>query len=193
MATSHDIIRLVNPAKFLLRLPTRLHRELGARAERLGLSLNEYCVRRLAGPEPIGATHPGAGAVRARARAVVGRHLRGLVLLGSWARGQARNASDVDVLVVVGPELALTRALYRTWDAEPLSWDGRTVDAHFVQLPEDPGRAGAVWCEAAVDGVVVDDPDGRIEATLRAVRRAIADGRLVRRHVHGQPYWTVAA
>lgn len=131
--------------------------------------------------------------VSALAQVVAGAQLIGLVMHGSWARGEMRAASDVDVLVVVEADLALTRALYRQWDEVSLSWQGRAVDAHFLHLPANPDRAGGVWCEAAVDGIVLSDRDGRIEETLRRIRRAVADGRLVRKHAHGQPYWTVAA
>ncbi|MGE0359906.1 MAG: nucleotidyltransferase domain-containing protein [Vicinamibacterales bacterium] len=179
--------------RFLLRLPPTLHDHLVARADALGLSLNEYCVRKLGGPEAVGLAEPAALAIRAQAERVVGARLVGLVVHGSFARGEAGTASDVDVLVVVEPSQALTRALYRTWDDEPLSWAGRPVDAHFVHLPAEPDRAGGVWCEAAVDGVVLHDPEGRVEPVLRRIRRAIADRRLVRKRVHGQPYWTEAA
>jgi HicB family len=40
----------VKAARFLLRLPPALHRTLRARASAHDLSLNEYCVRKLAGP-----------------------------------------------------------------------------------------------------------------------------------------------
>jgi len=179
--------------RFLLRLPATLHRRLTARAGQLGLSLNEYCVRKLGGPEAVGLAEPAALAIRARAEAVVGAQLVGIVIHGSFARGEAGTASDVDVLVVVEPSQALTRALYRTWDGDALSWAGRPVDAHFVHLPADPARAGGVWCEAAVDGIVLHDPEGRVEPVLRRIRRAIADRRLVRKRAHGQPYWTEAA
>lgn len=179
--------------RFLLRLPQPLHRHLTTRAAALDLSLNEYCVRKLGGPESAALRHPAVLDVRAHAEAVAGARLVGLIVHGSWARGEARTTSDVDVLVVVERQLALTRSLYRAWDRAPIACDGRPVDAHFVHLPEDPDRAGGVWCEAAIDGVVVSDVDGRIEQALGRLRRAIADGRLVRKHVHGQPYWTVAA
>jgi predicted nucleotidyltransferase len=179
--------------RFVLRLPPWLHRHVVTRATAAGLSLNEYCVRRLAGPESRTVRYSGALDVRARAAAVAGERVVGIIVHGSWARGEALTTSDVDVLVVVERQLALTRALYRTWDREPVEWDGRAVDAHFVHLPEHPHRAGGVWCEAAIDGEVIADLDGRIEETLGAIRRAIAEGHLVRKQIHGQPYWTVAA
>jgi hypothetical protein len=46
---------------------------------------------------------------------------------------------------------------------------------------------GIVGCEAAVDGLVWYDRDGRLAARLAEVRRALADGRVVRAFVHGQP------
>jgi hypothetical protein len=50
-----------------------------------------------------------------------------------------------------------------------------------------------MWCEAAVDGLVWYDRDGSIERRLGEVRRAIADGKVVRARVHGQSYWKGAA
>jgi hypothetical protein len=96
------------------------------------------------------------------------------------------------VLVVVERRLALTRALYRAWGRAPLEWAGRPVDAHFVHLPEDASGAGGVWCEAAIEGIVISDTDSRVEQALVGIRQAIAEGRLVRKQMHGQPYWTAA-
>lgn len=188
-----DTITGVTAARFLLRLPPVLHRALTTRAAALDLSLNEYCVRKLAGPESALIHTAAALDVRARAAAVAGARLLGIIVHGSWARAEAGQSSDVDVLVVVDRQLALTRALYRTWDDTPLSWEGRAVDAHFLHLPPAPERAGGVWCEAAIDGIVLGDRDGRVDETLRRIRRAVADGRLVRKYAHGQPYWMVAA
>ncbi len=183
----------MSTGRFLLRLPATLHRRLTARAGQLGLSLNEFCVRKLGGPEAVGLADPAALAIREQAETVAGARLVGIVVHGSWARGEAGKTSDVDVLVIVESSLPLTRALYRTWDGEALTWGGRPVDAHFLHLPAEPERAGGVWCEAAVDGIVLHDPEGRVEPVLRRIRRAIADRRLVRKRTHGQPYWTAAA
>jgi predicted nucleotidyltransferase len=170
-----------------------VHRQLTARAAACKLSLNEYCVRKLAGPESMVLADPTVLAIRARADAIAGARLLGIIVHGSWVRGEARATSDVDVLLVVSRAVALTRDLYRAWDEAPMAWGGRAVDAHFIHLPDETDRAGGVWCEAAVEGVLVHDRDGRVDQTLRRIRRLIADGRLVRKHAHGQPYWTVAA
>lgn len=186
--------RRVTPAvRFLLRLPAALHASLAAGAARRELSLNEYIGRRLAGVETHPAVEAVAAVVLARAREVVGDALVGALLHGSWARGEARTDSDIDALIVVDQSLPLTRHLYRTWDERPLSIEDRAVDVHFVHLPVTIARAGGVWCEAAIEGRLIADRAGQVEDTMIELRRAIADGRMVRKHAHGQPYWTVAA
>jgi hypothetical protein len=177
--------------KFVLRIEPGLHAALRAAAEVAGLSLNEYCARKLASPG-AGPGAPGEGVV-GRAAAVVGGGLRGVVVFGSWARGEAVEGSDLDVLVVVDGQVELRRALYHEWDAAPLWWEGHRVEAHFVHLPEAGRRLTALWAEAAVDGVVLYDPVLEVSRRLATFRDRIASGELVRRRVHGQPYWVEAA
>lgn len=180
-------------ARVLLRLPADLHKTLVRAAAEAGLSVNEFCVRRLRAPSDATALSAARLQLVARAREVFGDHLVGAIVLGSWARGDAATTSDVDVLIVLDAKRALTRDLYRVWDAEPQTVDGRAVDAHFAHLPPTGAAPTAVWCEAAIDGIVWYDRDGAIEARLGDVRRAIADGRVVRAFAHGQPYWKGAA
>lgn len=176
-------------ARVLLRLPGDLHRTLAKAAADAGLSFNEFCVRRLRAPSDA----PGMSVVRSlvvtHARAVCGDRLAGVLVLGSWARGEAAATSDIDVLLVIDATTALTRDLYRAWDAGTIAFEGRAIDAHFTH----PSAAGAVptalWCEAAVDGIVWYDRDGALTHRLGEVRRAIAEGRVVRAFAHGQPYW----
>ena len=177
--------------RFLLRLPPDLHARLREEAHAAALSLNEYCTRKLAAPWPA-VSGPAAG-VLVRASRVVGPALVGAVAFGSWVRGEAMTGSDVDVLIVVEPGSPITRALYRQWDAEPLTWDGRPLDAHFVPLPATADRVSGLWAEAAVEGVVLNERDFRITAYLAGVRRRIAAGEMVRAVVHGQPYWREVA
>lgn len=174
----------------MLRLPPGLHEALRAEAAQAGLSLNEYCVRVLAapGPDPTGP----AAAVAARAADTFGSDLIGVILYGSWARGEATAASDIDVLVVLEPSRAITRALYRDWDQVAMAHLGHPIEVHFVALQED-GHIGGVWLEAALDGVVVLDTQGRVAQRLGTLRRAMATGAVTLRHAHGQPYWTGAA
>lgn len=175
--------------RFILRMPPALHAALHDAARASGLSLNAFCVRQL---EAFGvgvASNEDATALVSRARAVVGEALSAVVLHGSWVRGEATAGSDVDALIVVNSRLKLSRELYRAWDAQPISWRGHRVDPHFVHLPPD-GRFSGLWAEQAIDGIVLFENDWKVSAHLARIRRAIAAGRLVRRFVHGQPYWT---
>lgn len=174
--------------RFVLRLPPALHAALRNAADRAGLSLNEYCVRSLAapGPDPTG---PGA-AVAARAAEAFGPDLVGVVLYGSWLRGEATPASDIDVLVVLESTRAVTRATYHEWDHDPLEHEDHLVEVHFISLPAAESEPGTVWLEVALDGVVMFDRDQRITRYLSRLRRGIAAGTLTRRRAHGQPYWT---
>lgn len=173
--------------RFLLRLDPALHARLRAAAARADLSLNEYCARRLAEPCTVGAEP--ATAVLTHAARVLGDALVGLVAYGSFVRDEAMTGSDVDVLAVVEPGTRVTRALYRAWDAEPLSWEGRRLDVHIVTLPAPGDSVSGLWAEVAIDGVVVSDRDYRIGRYLAAVRRRIAAGEVERGSAHGQPYW----
>jgi len=177
--------------RFVLRIDSDLHAALRAAAGTVGISLNEYCARKLASPASVSA---GAGfeAVN-RAAMVVGDALLGVVVFGSWARREMGEKSDVDLLVIVERGREIDRGLYRTWDEAPLLWNGHLVEPHFVHLPEPGSRLSGLWAEVAVDGVVLFDPDMRVSKRLVAVRREIASGRIYRRRSHGQSYWVGVA
>ena len=176
--------------RFVLRTPPALHGALRRASRRAGLSLNEYCLRRLAAPAVERASLAPAG-IASWAIDAFGDALRGVVVYGSWARGEATSESDVDVLVVLDASAALTRDSYRRCDAAPRAWDGHPVQVQIVRLPE-AGRpaGGGLWPEIALDGIVMFERGFLLSRTLVGIRRAIADGRLIRRTAHGQPYWT---
>jgi hypothetical protein len=178
--------------RFLLRIDPGLHAALRLAAREAGLSLNDYCIRKLAGPG-VDPHAPQAPALVARATALHGDSLLGVVLYGSWARGETTDASDVDALVVLDEGIPITRALYRRWDETPCTWSNRTVDPHFVHLPTTAAQTGGLWGEVAIDGIVLFERGLRISRYLGHVRREILSGRLVRRIAHGQPYWAEAS
>jgi len=175
--------------RFVLRLPPFLHAVLTDSARAAGLSLNEYCVRQLSAAG--GLAHPDAAALLACSRRVAGDALLAVAVYGSWTRGEASAGSDVDVLIVVDRRLALSPDLYRHWDDDPARWGGRVVDPHFVHPPAEGSWSG-LWAEVALDGRPLLDRDGWLTRHLAAIRRDIADGRLVRGYRHGQPYWKEA-
>jgi hypothetical protein len=179
--------------RFVLRLDPGLHAALRRAARDAGVSLNDYCVRKLAAPSGNPTAFADATAVVERAAALLGEDLVAVLAYGSWARGEALSTSDVDVLVIVEPTARITRELYRRWDATPLTWDGRPVEPHFVRLREPGDPATGLWAEAAVDGIVLFERGTAVSARLAQLRRDVASGRLVRRLVHGQPYWSEVA
>jgi hypothetical protein len=179
--------------RFVLRLDPGLHAVLRRAAHEAGMSLNDYCARKLAAPAGNPTAFAGATAVVERAAALFGDHLLAVVAYGSWARGEALSTSDVDVLVVVESDAPITRALYRRWDEAPLTWDGRPVEPHFVHLREREQQTTGLWAEAAIDGIVLFERGMQVSARLAQARRDVLSGRLVRRVVHGQPYWAEVA
>lgn len=176
--------------RFLLRIAPELHETLRASAEAEGLSLNAFCARRLAAPEP-GVGGPAATALH-RAVEVLGRSPLGIVAFGSWARGEEAEDSDVDLLVIVDPDVPIDRDLYRRWDAEPPRWESRRLEVHFAHPPGPESAISSLWAEMALDGIVLFDRALAVSRLLGGLRRRISDGELERRRVHGQPYWVGA-
>jgi predicted nucleotidyltransferase len=117
---------------------------------------------------------------------ILAESLLGVVLFGSTARGEDHLASDVDLLIVVASALPLTRRLYALWDKH---LSGELYSPHFVHLPEDIASAGSIWFETAVDGVILYEVDRQISRFLSRIRRAIADGEVLRKIADGHPYW----
>ncbi len=179
--------------RFLLRIPPGLHAALRRAALEAGVSLNDYCVQKLSAPFGNLSAIEGAAQATQRAAALFGDRLVGIVAFGSWARSQAAARSDVDLLVVLEPSVSLTRNLYRTWDEQPISWEDRPVEPHFVHLPEEGRFIAGVWAEVAVDGIVLFERGLSVSLRLAKVRRDIAEGRIVRKFSHGQPYWAEVA
>ena len=179
--------------RFLLRIPPGLHAALKRAASEAGVSLNDYCVRKLTAPVGDLSSLEGASLAVLRAASLVKEKLIGIAAFGSWARQQAATGSDVDLLIVVDDSVALTRELYRSWDEEPVSWEGREVEPHFVHLPEEGRVTAGLWAEVALDGIVLFERGLAISMRLTNVRRDIVAGRIVRKVSHGQPYWAEVA
>lgn len=173
--------------KFVLRLDPQLHADLRREATHHGMSLNEHCAQVMTMHRAAG--DAAAAAVIRAVRRQAGAALVGVVVYGSWARGDVADSSDVDLLVVLEPALPITRELYRLWDEQPLTWDGRGVDVHLVHLPEAGAEISGTWAEAATDGIVLFERGLDLSRRLSGIRRRIATGEIVRHVAHGQPYW----
>lgn len=191
MSIMTDTIGVDRPGsgRFLLRISPGLHAVLRSAAAGAGVSLNEHCARKLAAP---GTPEGPVFEIVQRATAQFGVGLMGIVAFGSWARGEASDQSDVDLLLVVGPEVAIVRRLYRPWDEAPLVWEGRPVEVHIVHLPELADPPLGLWSEAALEGVVLFERGLELSRRLVGLRRRIAAGDVSRRYANGVPYWVSA-
>jgi hypothetical protein len=174
--------------RFVLRIDPGLHARLRRAAREAGLSLNDYCARRLEEP-PAKALPDALGLAVRRAVELFGEDLVGVAAFGSWTRGELRSGSDVDLLAVLEPRVRIDRRLYRRWDEQPIEWGGRVVECHFAHLPAPDAAPSGIWAEVAIDGIVLFERALRLSAQLVRVRHEIVSGRLVRKVAHGQPYW----
>lgn len=175
--------------RFVLRLDPELHARLRRAASEQGLSLNELCARRLAATPAVDGVPAELLTAVERAERTFGEELVAVAVYGSFARGELADGSDVDLLIVLEQRVELSRGLYRAWDEEPLTCQGRPVEVHFVHLPPPGELPGGVWPELALDGLVLLDRGLCLSTVLARTRHAIAEGRLARRVAHGQPYW----
>lgn len=177
--------------KFVIRMPPSLHATLRRESARRGMSLNKLCVDSIRSSIErrggVPASPTGSDAWLAKARRLWGEDLRGVVLFGSVARGEEREGSDVDLLVVIEDRLPVTRSLYTQWDAEGEA--DAVLNPHLVHLPADERAAGSLWLEVALDGIVLYDADGALARFLSRLRRAIASGAFESRVANGHRYW----
>jgi len=175
--------------RLVLRMRPGLHAALRKAADSLGMSLNHCCTRKLAVPTGNLAALSGAAGAIERAAERFGADLAGVVVFGSWARGELTDRSDVDLLVALESRLPVTRPLYRAWDEAPVTRENRPAEPHLVHLPAPGEPVGGVWAEAALEGVVVFETGFRLSTRLALIRRDIISGRMVRGVAHGRPCW----
>ena len=184
--------------RFVLRVAPGLHARLRGRAREKGLSLNRLCERLIeTGLEtsagPMAAPPPGLDPdLLAAVAREWGQDLVGIALFGSAARGEATASSDIDLLIVLATGREISRAHYDRWAAVLRSRGRRgddRVSPQFVALPADASRAGGLWLEAAREAIILLDPSAQIARVLIALRDYLLSGAVVRRSVHGHPYW----
>jgi predicted nucleotidyltransferase len=119
----------------------------------------------------------------------LGDDLVAVVLFGSRARGEADEASDWDLLVIARrlPERTLERHIHMKRTL-PVAWRGRTailaktVDEFESYLP-------SLYLDIALDGVILNDPDGYMAERLNRLKRLLREQRLRRVQVQGDLIW----
>jgi predicted nucleotidyltransferase len=170
-------------------LPQGIHEALRIEASQRGLSLNSICQQALESYVSGGRRKEEDSSIVSEIRELLGDSLKGIVLFGSVARGEARKGSDIDLLIVLDQDRVLSRSLYTSWDER---FGGGKHSPHFVHVPVKATDAGSLWLEASVDGAVYHDRDGEVSRFLGSLRRLIASGGLKRRLAYGHPYWVRA-
>jgi uncharacterized protein len=95
--------------------------------------------------------------IRDRLQAQHGPRLRGVVLYGSEARGQARTDSDIDVLVLLNGPVDYGRDLEANLDAlYPLSVEiGRRISPKPVTVDEYDRAECPLYRQAHLEGIAV--------------------------------------
>jgi hypothetical protein len=173
--------------KLLLRISELRHLMLQSEARDLGISVSELCRCRVESPSAM-ETLPAeiATAIQA-AQAAVASSMLGIVLFGSYARGSHTDASDIDLLIILDPEVKINRTLYRSWQNHAQGVE--RCEPHFVSLPDPEKKLTGLWAEIAIDGQILWERNNQIQYLLVKIRRAIIEGKLVSKKVHGQTYW----
>ena len=119
----------------------------------------------------------------------LGDSLTAVVLFGSRARGEAKEDSDWDLLVIAGrlPEKLFQRHLYLK-KMLPAIWRGQV--AILAKTPEEfEAYLPGLYLDIALDGIILYDPDGYMTERLARLRRLIQVEGLHREQVNGDLVW----
>lgn len=180
--------------KFVLRVPSALHKELSTLAHKEGVSLNSLCLQLIStaihGPEVQSSWKERLDEVITYLQKQYDKDLLGIIAFGSRITGTATETSDLDLLVVLNSNVSIRRGLYRDWDNSNPQIPVCLLDPHFTHLPSDILNAGAVWLEAATTGEIIYDPHHKIQTVLSCLKQPIESGKIRRGWSHGHPYWT---
>jgi predicted nucleotidyltransferase len=168
--------------KFVLRLTPQLHQRLKSEAEEHCMSLNAWVLHRL--------THSPVSneLLWNRIQNIYSNSVLALVQFGSTVRGEARESSDIDLLIVLEPEITIDRKLYRIWD------EGIAPDFDLPYSPQfshlaSPESPSSLWLEVALEGEILFAKNATVQSMLSRIRERIASGEFVRKMSYGQPYW----
>jgi len=143
-------------------------------------------------PEPVRATIVTAAEAWST---LLGPRLVSLVLFGSAARGEARDLSDIDVLVVAeGFPRSLSdrrRSLLAEWSRVRTEKGLPAVEWNLVtKTPEEAAVHSPLYLDIVEDGILLADREGFLRAVLDAMRARMRE--LGSRRVHledGSWYW----
>ena len=177
----------MSASQLLLRIDSELHAILRKDARKMKVSLNQLCSERLLFPHVLNSLPNELQEGVLAGQKAAGANLVGMVLFGSWARGQQSDQSDIDLLIVLEADTKINRVRYTKWQEHEENI-GR-CEPHFVSLPKSLDHISGLWAEIATDGIVLMDAQLKIQRFLSQVRRAVSEGKLLAKKVHGHTYW----
>lgn len=122
-------------------------------------------------------------------RGGMGQNLIALVLFGSRARGEHRNASDWDIFVLA--RSLPVSPLKRHAQLRSLCKEGPEGGVSFLAKTQSEFEEGfpSFYLDLGLDGVVLYDTDGYMEAKLRRIREIIQESGLRRERIPGGFFW----
>ncbi len=174
-----------------LRIEPELGSALRTQAEQGECSLNEWCSEILRRSVNRGGfefyeddtlVH-----VKNSAKNIFSDSLKSIILFGSYARGDHTSESDIDILLVLDKKVKITRKLYSQFD-EVSSFSDK-VSIHFVTVPDIADSLSGLWCEIALEGIVLFDRDLYVSRLLIVLRKRIMEGEYESKFSHGHRYW----
>lgn len=120
---------------------------------------------------------------------LMGPDLIAIVLYGSWARGESRPGSDVDLLVIA-------RNLPHD-HFERVTYVHQMVVGHFRRrisvLAKEPaefeGYFPALYLDIGLDGIILYDSEGYMAGKLARIREIIEEAGLYRVRYDGELMW----
>lgn len=176
--------------KFVLRLPSQLHKTLAAKARKKGVSLNAVCISILSGEKTEGSIISKAfREVFSGIKKRFGGHLLGVAAFGSQVSGEATEASDIDFLIILDKTVEITRSLYSWWD-EDIKFSGEAaLNPHFAGFPDNLEEVGGIWLEVALHHVILYQHGKKVERLFRNLSDLIDKGAARRLVSNGHPYW----
>ena len=122
-------------------------------------------------------------------REALGPDLVAVALFGSWARGDAEEGSDIDMLLIANglPERLWQRQMCLR---EPLSQRGTRI-ASFIALRPDEflSRFPSFYLDIALDVRTLYDPTGLLDRSILRIRELIEESGLHRTGGRKQFFW----
>lgn len=177
-------------SKFVLRISSVLHAKLKKLAEKNSNSLNQVCSDILTSHFQLLKEKQSNPLVDVHLNLYQG-DLLGVILFGSYARGDYTDESDLDFLLVLRENVKISRALYTEWDLKvrPLLEDSFAMELspHFSHLPNS--NYGSLWLEIAIDGKILWEREDILTQKLIAIRNAVACGNYMKKSLSGANYW----